>query len=169
MEKTYLASDVCRITGVERRTIQTWVDGGFLSPSVEKAEGPGTRNRWSEDDLVAIKIFSHLLTKGFSREAASNIVGSSQRMFSIDSADEVKEMKGKRDMSFFFSYTVGIPTYAVLASSKSGSINANFVICTLLPILKALESVILYMNLEDVESLVVERVDSLVSKVYSAL
>ena len=67
----YLAKDVYELTGVKRNRLQAWIERGFISPSIKKANGHGTRNIWSKKDIKKIKKFKRLIELGYSRRLAA--------------------------------------------------------------------------------------------------
>jgi len=54
--QAYTYRDAMAITGVSLRQIQYWELLGLVSPSVQPAEGRGTRRLYSFRDLVALKL-----------------------------------------------------------------------------------------------------------------
>ena len=70
----FLAKDVEKITGVRRNRLEQWLSRGFISPSIQEAEGPGTRNVWSRNDLYTIAIFKKVTESGLSREIVSDLL-----------------------------------------------------------------------------------------------
>jgi DNA-binding transcriptional MerR regulator len=67
----FFASDVTKILGIKRTTLQQWMEYGFLGPSVQEAQGSGVRNIYSLGDLYKIATFNKLLHLGLNREQAS--------------------------------------------------------------------------------------------------
>lgn len=57
---------VSRIIGVSLRQIQYWDEQGFIRPSVQLAEGRGTRRLYSYTDLVQLKVVKDLQGHGLS-------------------------------------------------------------------------------------------------------
>ncbi len=70
----FFVSDVETVTGVKRIRLQQWLKAEYLTPSIEKASGHGTRNVFSLNDLFSIELFKRLVELGTSREWASWIV-----------------------------------------------------------------------------------------------
>jgi hypothetical protein len=71
----FLASDIERINNVKRNRLQTWLERGWIVPSIEKASGHGSRNRFSKLDLYGIALFKHLIeTARFAREEAAEFL-----------------------------------------------------------------------------------------------
>ncbi len=71
----FFAADVKRICHVKRNRLQTWLERGFIIPSIQKASGHGTRNIFSISDLYKIALFRHLIEKvKLSRERASDLI-----------------------------------------------------------------------------------------------
>lgn len=70
----FLASDIRAITGVKRNRLQAWLERSFLVPSIQRAEGHGSRNIWSLEDLYRIAIFKKVTERGLSREIAAGFL-----------------------------------------------------------------------------------------------
>jgi DNA-binding transcriptional MerR regulator len=68
MDKRFYTSDVTRITGVKRNRLQVWLDKGWMTPSIQKARGQGTRNIFSLHDLYVIALFKKLVEIGVPRK-----------------------------------------------------------------------------------------------------
>ena len=64
----FQSRDVERITGVKNKRLWAWIDRGFIVPSIQQAEGPGTRNIWSRNDLYSIAIFKKLSESGWAKK-----------------------------------------------------------------------------------------------------
>lgn len=72
---SYQAADIERICKIKRLRLHTWVAEGWITPSVQKASGHGTRNIWSRTDLYKIMLLKRLIENGFHRKAAAGILG----------------------------------------------------------------------------------------------
>ena len=68
MDAQFYTSDVTRITGVKRNRLQVWLDKGWIIPSIQKAQGQGTRNIFSLHDLYIIALFRKLVEIGVPRK-----------------------------------------------------------------------------------------------------
>lgn len=68
--REYRAPEICRMTGITYRQIDFWARTGILVPSIEDANGSGTRRRYSETDLRALKAIKLLLDGGLSLQSA---------------------------------------------------------------------------------------------------
>jgi hypothetical protein len=64
--KAFTTSDITRL-GVKRERLKDWLERGFIEPSIQKADGQGTKNYFSILDLYAIMLFETLTRHGFSR------------------------------------------------------------------------------------------------------
>jgi hypothetical protein len=69
----YSTFDIAKILEVKRSSLQQWMDHGFISPSIIKAEGRGTKSIFSIEDLYKIEIFRALYSSGLSQKYASQI------------------------------------------------------------------------------------------------
>ena len=66
--------EICRILDLKRDRIQQWLDRGYISPSIKKASGQGTRNIFSREDLYVIAVFKDLTQGGWLRDAAAALI-----------------------------------------------------------------------------------------------
>lgn len=65
--------EIAKLFGTPRSSLQQYLDRGFISPSIEKAQGKGTRNRFSTDDLYQVRIFQKLHSVGLPQKEASEM------------------------------------------------------------------------------------------------
>jgi DNA-binding transcriptional MerR regulator len=72
--KEYQMAEVERICEIKRVRLQTWLSNGWITPSIQKASGHGTRNVFSESDLYKIAFFKRAIESGISRSAAAQFV-----------------------------------------------------------------------------------------------
>lgn len=70
----YLSIDVERFAGVKRSTIESWIERGYISPSIQVASGHGSRNIWSMNDIRKIIIFNGLVKIGFARRLSARLI-----------------------------------------------------------------------------------------------
>ena len=61
MKNNFIIKDVITILAIPRERFKEWVFRGYIKPSLQKAEGTGTKNIYSRFDLYAIKLFDLLL------------------------------------------------------------------------------------------------------------
>lgn len=73
---SYKLKDIRRVLGINRTTLQQWLLLGFLTPTVEVAQGHGNPNRWSREDVIDLGIFQKLLEHGFARQEAAEFLKS---------------------------------------------------------------------------------------------
>lgn len=66
--------DVEKICVLKRTRLQTWMERGWIIPSIQKATGHGTRNIFSRDDLYKIMAFKYMLEGGLTREVAAELI-----------------------------------------------------------------------------------------------
>jgi|SaaInlStandDraft_3_1057020.scaffolds.fasta_scaffold127659_1 DNA-binding transcriptional MerR regulator len=74
MISQYYTPDVQKECGVKRNRLQVWLEKGWITPSIQKANGQGNRNIFSGPDLARISIFKRLLENGISRTAAGKVI-----------------------------------------------------------------------------------------------
>lgn len=95
--------DIQKKLGINRNTIQQWLDSGFITPSIQRSIGQGTRNRFSLADLYQIELFRRLLDLGLHRRFAAKLT------VGINVEEELR--KGSR-------YLVRKETWSSLESKK---------------------------------------------------
>ena len=71
LERAYSTFDIVKIFGIKRDRLQDWLMKGYIEPSIERADGIGTRNRFDLWDLYHIALFLYFLDRGFSREVSA--------------------------------------------------------------------------------------------------
>ena len=64
--EAYNSKMASRIVGVSLRQIQYWDEQGFIRPSVQPAEGRGTKRLYSFHDLMCLKVMKDLTGRGLS-------------------------------------------------------------------------------------------------------
>ena len=73
-QEVYQTAAVTAITGVKRPRLQTWLERGWIQPSIQSGSGAGTRNIFSRNDLYIIGIFKLLTETGIPRETVGDII-----------------------------------------------------------------------------------------------
>jgi len=83
--KTFSTFDAIKILNLERSTLKTWMEKGFITPSFKTNEGkgPGSKSRFKADQLYLIKVFCILLESGFSRKAAAGAIKGFRRIYNF--------------------------------------------------------------------------------------
>ena len=64
--ETFDSKTASRIVGVSLRQLQYWDEQDFIRPSIQPAEGRGTKRLYSFNDLVCLKVVKDLAQHGFS-------------------------------------------------------------------------------------------------------
>lgn len=83
-QSEFFTSDVERITGVKRARLQTWLERGWITPSLYKAQGSGEKNKFNALDLIKISIFKKCVENGLARSSIAEFlkdIGGSLRDF----------------------------------------------------------------------------------------
>lgn len=57
----YSTFDLVEITGVQRERLREWLTKGFIKASIQSANGIGTKNIFSDLDLLRIDLFMYIL------------------------------------------------------------------------------------------------------------
>ncbi len=64
-ERSYTTTQASRVTGVNAKTLHHWDSGTYLiSPSSSRANGTGTRRRYSHSDLIILAVVAALRRNG---------------------------------------------------------------------------------------------------------
>ena len=71
----YSTIDVCKILDIHRQRLREWLPY-FMDtiPSIQKAEGTGTKNLFSRWDIYAIEIYLRLVETGRNRFQANTFI-----------------------------------------------------------------------------------------------
>ncbi len=77
---TYTMKDITSKLGIKRTALQQWMERGFISPSIQVAEGHGTKNLWNWEDLLKLAIFQEMIKHHFQREDAAEFLREQQGM-----------------------------------------------------------------------------------------
>ena len=73
MKNEYYHKDLLEM-GFNNSCLQTWVERGFIGPSIYKTKGQGDPNVWSAEDIGKLFAFKYLIKFGFKRRLASKII-----------------------------------------------------------------------------------------------
>ena len=91
-KRKFSSFEIERNLNIKRVTLQDWLSRGFIDPE-KKADGRGTKNKFSVWNLYQIKLFQVLIEHGLSREEASK--RAKEYNFANLSNDRVKKLKSK--------------------------------------------------------------------------
>jgi DNA-binding transcriptional MerR regulator len=73
--ETYDSKTASRLVGVSLRQLQYWDEQDFIRPSVQLAEGRGTKRLYSFHDLVCLKVVKDLAQHGFTLQKIRRCLG----------------------------------------------------------------------------------------------
>jgi hypothetical protein len=73
-KEVFTTFDIRENLGIKIDRLKDWMNRGFISPSIQKATGQGTKNLFSRWDLYSIKLFQYLIDRGFSRKDAAESI-----------------------------------------------------------------------------------------------
>jgi len=71
---SYTTFALVKALSIPRHTLQSWLDLGFITPSIKKAEGIGTKALFTLDDIYVVALFRELLGVGVDRKLASDLI-----------------------------------------------------------------------------------------------
>ena len=101
-ESTYTVFDISKLMGIKRSTLKQRLERGLIEASVQKAEGQGTKNLFSKQDLYHLVLFQRLFEAGFNQYHASEYSRYLLRQ-ELDGFDKVEPYK-KRYLVFAKTY-----------------------------------------------------------------
>ena len=94
-QSTYTTFFIKEKLGIKVDRLKDWMKRGYIIPSIKEADGTGTKNIFSLDDLYLIKLFEYLADKkGFSRSDAEQRIRSIKIYLNVaDDYDRIKKTK----------------------------------------------------------------------------
>lgn len=101
------------LLGIKRTALQQWLERGYVAPSLGQADGHGSRNVWSREDMFRLAAFKVLLENGFRREDAAELLkgGLDNKMPDI--------LTGS--LNFDLNDALGFETFAVQLVDNAGN------------------------------------------------
>lgn len=60
----YTSPELCQLAEITYRQLDYWTRHGYLNPSVQEADGPGSRRRYSAEDVARARILGRLSQLG---------------------------------------------------------------------------------------------------------
>jgi hypothetical protein len=69
-EEKFTTFDIEKKLGLQRNLLAQWIMRGYITPSIARAKGLGTRNIFSRNDLYRIMLFKKLVETGIRRDEA---------------------------------------------------------------------------------------------------
>jgi len=80
LHASFSTAQVARLTGLSARQLDHWDRLGFLSPSLARAAGYGSRRRYSFADVVRLRLAGRLRSAGFGLSAVRRVVETIRRL-----------------------------------------------------------------------------------------
>ena len=77
--------------------LREWIDRGYIKPSTP-ATGQGSKSEFTLFDVYMVELFSHLLSRGFSREISSKCINSNLR-------ENVSHLRDLEDKEYWLSFS----------------------------------------------------------------
>ena len=69
----YTTLDIVKVTGTPMERLRDWLNRGYIEPTLPSL-GQGRKALFSDVDIYGIELFQKLITRGFSRQAASGLI-----------------------------------------------------------------------------------------------
>ncbi len=92
--QTFTLPQIAEITGVEYRTLHTWLERGLLFPSRERANGAGTANVFDRADALEACMLSDLRRAGLEIGALEDAARALRRLKHSLTGDELLFING---------------------------------------------------------------------------
>jgi hypothetical protein len=70
MAQDFSTFQIKNLLEIDRNLLAQWLMRRYISPSVQRAKGPGTKNLFSINDLYNIRLFKQLVDTGIERDEA---------------------------------------------------------------------------------------------------
>lgn len=68
--RAYSSDEAIAIAGITYRQLGYWTQRGVIGPSVSTPAGPGTKARWSANDIRSLRVLGELLRLGVDLDTA---------------------------------------------------------------------------------------------------
>lgn len=103
---TYLLSDVCEKTKTKPGKLQAWMKEEWITPSVQRASGQGSRNIFNDGDIFAIQMLKIMIGMGIPRKFAGEVAREFQKnkIYKLLTDGETKNVGDTSDMAFVEIY-----------------------------------------------------------------
>lgn len=69
----YSTLDIVKVTGIPMERLRDWLNRGFIEPTLPSL-GQGRKALFSDVAIYGIELFQKLISRGFSRQAASELI-----------------------------------------------------------------------------------------------
>jgi hypothetical protein len=78
---------VCEIIEIKKSRLDTWLNQGYVSPSLQGGQGTGSSNRYCINDLYTIAAFKQITEAGFDRKKTARVLSSGIITPAIDASE----------------------------------------------------------------------------------
>jgi DNA-binding transcriptional MerR regulator len=79
-DSTYSTAMMSSFTGFSVRQLDYWSKVGLVVPSIQQAQGPGTRKRYAPDDILPLLLIRKLKDQGWSTQKIRQAVSVMRRI-----------------------------------------------------------------------------------------
>jgi hypothetical protein len=111
MRDEFTTFDIINNLGIDRGRLREWMNEGFVVPSVQKAEGVGTKALFDRVDIYALVVFKHLIEHHrVSRKEAAQILKGWHKV--------VRSFKNALTLKEFDEFISTYDTFSVLRFEK---------------------------------------------------
>lgn len=91
VQEEFQVATVTKVTLVKRARLQTWLENGWIVPSIQVGDGPGVRNIFNRNDLYWIAIFKTITEIGLPRKLIGGILTSLKELSSYSLCEVNKD------------------------------------------------------------------------------
>jgi hypothetical protein len=124
MEKQFTTFQIAKALNLKYGRLREWLDGGYIKPSIYKAQRQGEKTLFTHADAYAIGLFDYLLRRGFSRNDAAIRIQALEMDDSLLSATYVafywQEGAGAYSV-FIFEEKISLSLFGRTVDGKRGS------------------------------------------------
>jgi len=92
----YSTFDIIGGMGIKIERLKDWLRRGYIQPSIQVAQGSGTKNLFNRNDLYQLGLFMFLIARGFSREEAAKHAKAGCAV--IEPASENEDLEAEKEM-----------------------------------------------------------------------
>ncbi|MCB2141197.1 hypothetical protein KQH27_00650 [bacterium] len=93
--------DLCKQINIPRERLREWINRGYVRPSIQRAQGVGTKSLFSRIDAFSVILFKYLIEKlRVYRETAAQLVAKWLEQVNEEGKDPMAE--ATKNVMFYF-------------------------------------------------------------------
>src|SRR4051794_28574816 len=86
--RAFTTAEISKTTGFSVKQLSYWAEQGLIVPSIQQSHGPGTRRRYSIEDLIKLQVVKRLKGHGRSTHKLRNAINTLKTV--MDDPDPLK-------------------------------------------------------------------------------